>query len=231
MAILTDSGRTALATAVKNSVLHLAWGRGQSWWDENRTDVVTFAADERASLGRGYVGGVKVYTPDELTTYVAGTDYAVDLVTGILTRLPGGSIPSKGTVRVAFKTPRPPESPARITLFDEVGRKKVTECRYVIPNAEAGSIVMTTGRFDPSDVPTPHLLVRTVFAFNEAPLETIRETAVVLGTVAKPNVPPGQLYLAPAEIVTPGILLVLQYTSPIVRNGATQQSFESVLTF
>lgn len=231
MAILTDSGRTALATAVKNSVLHLAWGRGQSWWDENRADVAIFGDDNRAALGRTNVAGVVVRTADELNTYAAGTDYTVNVVTGVLTRVLTGAIPAKGTVRVSYKTPRPPETPARTALFDEVGRKKLTECRYVIPNPESGSIVMTTGRFDPSDVPTPHLLARTVFAFNEAPLETIRETGVVLGTVAKPNVPPGQLYLAPGEVVSPGILLVLQYTSPIVRNGATQQSFESVLTF
>lgn len=33
MAILTTSGRAALAAAVKSSTLHLAWGRGDPAWD------------------------------------------------------------------------------------------------------------------------------------------------------------------------------------------------------
>jgi hypothetical protein len=35
MAILTTSGRTALAAALANETLHLAWGSGNAAWDEN----------------------------------------------------------------------------------------------------------------------------------------------------------------------------------------------------
>lgn len=231
MAILTNSGRTALAIAVKNSVLHLAWGRGQSWWDEARSDSVAFGADDLAPLSRAPVARVVVKSADEIGTYTAGTDYTVNLATGTLTRLPGGAIPVKGAVRVTYATPRPGETPDRTKLFDEIGRNKVTEVRFVTPNPTGGQIVMTTGRFDPSDVPTPHLLVRTVFGFDLAADETIRETAVMLGTVPKSSVPAGQFYLTPDQVEDAGTLLVLQYNAPIIRDGATEQTLQSVLTF
>ncbi|GHT96772.1 hypothetical protein FACS1894122_15380 [Alphaproteobacteria bacterium] len=34
MAILTQSGRTAIAQSVKNQVIHIAWGQGDEAWNE-----------------------------------------------------------------------------------------------------------------------------------------------------------------------------------------------------
>lgn len=231
MAILTNSGRTALAIAVKNSLLHLAWGRGRSWWDEQRNDALSFDAADHIALPRTPVAALSVKSADETVTYAVDVDYTVSLATGVITRLPGGNLPEKAAVRIIYRTPRPSETPDRSALFDEIGRNKVTEARFVVPNPASGQIVMTTGRFDPSDVPTPHLLVRTTFGFDLADGETIRETAVFLETVAKAGVPLGTLYLKPDQVEDPGTLLVVQYTAPILRNGATEQSFQSVLTF
>lgn len=33
MAVLVDVGRASIASAVKNSIVHLAWGRGSDTWD------------------------------------------------------------------------------------------------------------------------------------------------------------------------------------------------------
>lgn len=57
MAILTTSGRTALAKALANETLHLAWGSGDAAWDETPelesialTALVSEAGRRRSAL-------------------------------------------------------------------------------------------------------------------------------------------------------------------------------------
>ena len=225
--ILTNTGRIALAVAVKNSTLHLAWGRGQPWWDAERHDAVAFVGD-KITLSQPTVTKLVVKSADGTVTFTPGVDYTVNAL-GVVTRLSGGGIGVGATVGLNYVTPRPPESPARATLFDEIGRKKVTDCRYVVPD-DAGEIEMTSGRFSYSDVKTRHLLFRTAFSYSEGADETIREVAVMLDTVVKPGTPPGKYYLTADDILDPGDLLLIQYTAPTIRNGGTAQSYESVLT-
>ncbi|WP_072281633.1 hypothetical protein [Rappaport israeli] len=52
MAILTTSGRAALATAVKNSTLHLAWGRGDASWDTSQPREPRAATALTDEIGR-----------------------------------------------------------------------------------------------------------------------------------------------------------------------------------
>lgn len=160
MAILTNSGRTALAKLVMSSPVHMAWGTGDPDWD---TDPV----------------------PEEITD---------------------------------------------TELVNEIGRRAVSVIRYCTP-AEDGSIIVPTGRFEESAEPTKHLYMRFNFDFDNAPTATIREVGVYIGTVTNPELPPGQMYFEPGDIIDPGTLLVIERVSKVERSPSVRQSFEFVITF
>lgn len=63
MAILTDSGRAAIAAAIKSQAIHLAWGSGQASWDTTppTESAVTSALD--AEVGRRRVTQALFCTP------------------------------------------------------------------------------------------------------------------------------------------------------------------------
>jgi hypothetical protein len=161
MAILTTSGRAALAAAVKQQALHLAIGEGDPSWD--------------------------------------------------------GQHP-------------PSESTAQTALLREVGRRVVDEVHFVSAAAE-GEIVVPTGRFSISSDPTNNLFIRVRFDFEDAATSTIREQALFVGTVTKPELPLGQKYFSPTDLLEAGILLVLENSVPIVRQPSTRETFEFVVTF
>lgn len=159
MAILTTSGRVALAMSVSNEPIHLAWGSGDPDWD---------------------------------TTPVA-------------------------------------ESISATALVAEVGRRIATSIRYCTPDV-AGEIIVPNGRFAESADPTNHLFLRFNFDFIDAPLASIRELGIFIGTTVNAGLPPGQMYFLPADVLTPGTLLALERIPKITRSAAVRQSFEFVLT-
>lgn len=160
MAILTDSGRVAVAQSIKERPIHLGWGSGSADWD---------------------------VTP-------------------------------------------PIESVATSALLAEVGRRKVTQSLYCVPDP-VGEIVVAEGRFSVSQVPTKYLYLRFAFDFVDAPDAAIRELAVFVGTQAKATVPVGQDYLLPADVEDPGQLLVLEYIQKLQRSPQIRQQFEFVVQF
>jgi hypothetical protein len=64
MAILTTSGRTALAQAVAAQPLHLAWGSGDPAWDTTPVPEPVSATALLAELGRRAASQVTFVTPD-----------------------------------------------------------------------------------------------------------------------------------------------------------------------
>lgn len=160
MAILTNSGRVAMAESVMARPIHLAWGSGSAAWD---------------------------------TTPV-------------------------------------PETVNDTALVDEVGRRLVSQARYCTPD-ENGEIVVPTGRFTESATPTRHIYLRFNFDFTDAPTASIREVAVFVGTQTDPDLPPGQMYFEPADVVSPGTLLVIERTTKFDRSPSVRQSFEFVVAF
>lgn len=64
MAILTNSGRAALATALKNSPIHLAWGSGLPAWDATPYPEQMDATALVAEIGRRKATSVQFVTPD-----------------------------------------------------------------------------------------------------------------------------------------------------------------------
>lgn len=160
MAILTNSGRVAMAKSVKEQPIHMAWGSGDADWD---------------------------------------------------------------TVAV-------PESIDATALLSLIGLRTAAYVQYCEPDV-AGEIIVPTGRFSETVTPTKHLYMRFAFDFTDAPTSTIRELAVMVGTVTNPALPIGQMYFTPAQVVTPGLLLVVEHIQKFERSASVRQTFEFVVTF
>ena len=228
MAILTTSGRAALAAAIKQQPLHLALGEGETSWDTPREISGAFDAENKLQTGSTHISGVVVKSG--AATYSIGDDYTVNAATGTLNRVITGTIPEGDEVAVSFMAGRPPEDTGRTALLREVGRRVVDEVHFVSPDAQ-GEIVVPTGRYTISIEPTNHLFVRVRFDFEDAATNTIREQGLFVGTETNAGLPVGQKFFIPAQIEEPGILLILQHSVPIVRQPSTRETFEFVVTF
>lgn len=64
MAILTDSGRAAVATAIKAQAIHLAWGNGSVDWDAVPPTESVSTTKLLAEVGRRKVTQALFCTPD-----------------------------------------------------------------------------------------------------------------------------------------------------------------------
>jgi hypothetical protein len=178
MAILTQSGRTAMAAALATRPIHLAWGTGDPEWDK--------PAWERDPA---------------------------DVIASI-------------------------ESTLDTALVNEIGRRTLTLWQFVIED-ENGAITVNdvddptikkTFSPSPNNEPTNHLYLLFNFDFLDAPSATIREIGIFLNTVTDPDLPPGQRYFTPDQIVDPGILLALEHLPFFNRQPSVRQTFEQVIT-
>jgi hypothetical protein len=230
MAILTLSGRAALAAAIKSQPLHLALGEGEAHWDVAREQSGTFAADDSLALGYQHIKDLTLLDPSETTTYVLDSDYSLNAGTGVITRLPAGAIPAEAEVFARFTPEHPPEDTERTALIAEVGRRLVEETHFVEAD-EAGEIVVPTGRYRVVTEPSRYLFVRSRFDFEDASTAVVREQGLFVSSVTDPALPDGQRYFSAAQVIDPGILLLLQYSVPVVRQPSTRESFEFVVTF
>lgn len=158
MAILTNSGRAALAAAIVARPIHMAWGSGSAAWDT---------------------------TPVAVTT-------------------------------------------AATALVSEIGRRTVTQVKYCSPQV-GGELVVPTGEFTESLVPTKYIYLRFNFDFVDAPVASIREVAVFSNTQLVSGLPVGQRYFSLANIASPGILMVIERIPKFDRSPSVRQSFEFVI--
>lgn len=230
MAILTASGRAALAAAIKEQTLHLALGEGDPLWDTPKTASASFDETGVIDLGFQPVADLRVTSLDEQTEYLLDADYSANAREGVIRRLPGSRIPEGGNVTVHFTVEHPPEPIAQTALLREVGRRVVDEVHFVAADPE-GEIVVPTGRYRLSTEPTNHLFIRVRFDFEDAATSIVREQGLFVSTQTDPALPIGQRFFTPAQIVESGILLVLQNSVPIVRQPSTRETFEFVVTF
>lgn len=123
-----------------------------------------------------------------------------------------------------------PEPADATELVNEVGRRRVTQAMFCLPD-EQGGLIVPTGRFTASSVPTKYLYLRFAFDFTDAEASTIREIAIFSGTTAVPGVPEGQDYLVPSDIADPGLMVVLERIPALVRSASVRQQFEFVIQF
>ncbi|WP_353189534.1 phage tail sheath subtilisin-like domain-containing protein [Pandoraea pnomenusa] len=82
------------------------------------TEAVTFdASTDRVSLAHGAVASLVVKSNDGNTTHVLGTDYSVDTLTGMLTRVKGGGIAAGASVKASYEY----ADPTKVTAADIIG--------------------------------------------------------------------------------------------------------------
>lgn len=230
MAILTTSGRAALAAAIKAQTLHLALGEGDPLWDTTKAISTPFDEAGVIALGFTHLAEIRVTSLDEQTEYLLDGDYSANAREGVIRRLPASTIPEGGDVTVHFKIAHPPESISQTALLREVGRRVVDEVHFVTADPE-GEIVVPTGRYRLSVDPTNHLFIRVRFDFEDAATSVVREQGLFVGCATDPALPIGQQFFVPSQVTDPGILLVLQHSVPIVRQPSTRETFEFVVTF
>ena len=227
MAILTQSGRAAIAASIKQQAIHLAWGTGDPTWESTHEAEKTFA-DDQITLDHHPIKNVTLKQGE--TIFISGTDYSVDSVMGIIIRLPNGNIPADSTLTIDYTYATPPEPIIASTLLHEVGRRIADEVIFCTGD-ENGDLITPTGRFKASSTPTNNLFLRFTFDFDNASTQVIRELGVMVGTETNPELPPGQRYFEPQDIINAGILLVLERTVPLIRTAATRETFSFVVTF
>lgn len=134
-----------------------------------------------------------------------------------------------GTGDGAWVTP-PSENINAEALLAEVGRRVASEVAFVVADT-GGDIVLPTGKFSRSESPTNNLYIRTGFDFADASGEVIREIAVFVGSETDPELPDGQQYFEPADVLEPGRMLHVENLNAIYRSPAIRESFEVVITF
>jgi phage tail sheath protein FI len=82
-------------------------------------ESLTFAADDTATLANADVlpGTLSLEPDGGGTAYIEGTDYEIDEVAGVITRLEGGSIASEGTAEATYEY----ADPSAVVADDIVG--------------------------------------------------------------------------------------------------------------
>lgn len=112
-------------------------------------------------------------------------------------------------------------------LTAEIGRRRASVVGFCYPDA-SGNIVSPDGRFTESSTPTRFLFMRFSFDFTDAPTADIRELAIFLGGSTDPDLPIGQMYFTPDQIVDPGMMLLLEHIVKAQRNAAERIIYEQV---
>lgn len=82
MAILTSSGRAAVAASIKDETLYLAWGNGLVAWDSTPVDPVAGDDDLEAEVGRRLVQIADYAVADAggIIQFPGGDNYSVSAV-------------------------------------------------------------------------------------------------------------------------------------------------------
>lgn len=75
------------------------------------------ASTDRVKLAHGAVANLVLKSADDAATFVAGTDYTVDTLTGELKRVKGGGIVAGGSVKASYDY----ADPTKVTAADIIG--------------------------------------------------------------------------------------------------------------
>lgn len=176
LATFTNIGRAAIALAISNSSLTIAWGTGDpSWYEEGGTMPDLLSSKRLVNeVGRRIPTFVGFVLPDDNGDIVVPT-----------------------------------------VIQNKNGETSVTEKRYI--KAES---------------PTPFLYIQAQYGFEDAANSTLREMGIFMGGTTDPNLPPGQRYFLPAEVIDPGYLLAVSILDQeINRSGSVQQTVNLVIPF
>lgn len=227
---LTNQGRSAIAQAVKDEELFMAWGPGESHWDTDRQEVGEFDVDNHFDVGYTELKDfVLTKADDDDIVYVLNTDYTVNLLTGIVTKLPGGSI-AGDDVKASFHVKPPQALRTDTDLVSELARRRILVKQFVLPDPE-GEIITNYGTYTVSLTPTPWLHISCTFLPADDPTATIRQIGIFTGTEIETGLPGGQTYFTPAQIEERGTLFSLRNLPTINRTAASKETFDLVIPF
>lgn len=229
-AILPISGRIAIARSLTYQRFHIAWGTGEDWWDAPHSASVTLDVAGRAALPHAPVASVEVRNASDATIYSGGSDYTVSTLTGEIVRIPTGTIPSGATLDIAYVAARRILDGTETALIAEAGRRLANTVAFVTPDDDGAFELPSGARYSFSDVPTRSLYVSANFAFSDAADAVIREVGIYLNTMTTEGVSDEKPYLLPAEIADPGILLLIDRPTPILRSAASASQLAYVIT-
>lgn len=128
----------------------------------------------------------------------------------------------------------PQEAPTNATaLVDEIGRCRVLDISYVVPDA-AGAIVMPEGaRYSasPGGAPTAWVLLRVTLDYADAAGEQVREMGLYIDGTVDGALPPGQTYFTAAQVTAPGTLYGMERRAVETRSGEKQTIEQIVVPF
>ena len=133
-----------------------------------------------------------------------------------------------GTGNAAWDATPVPASAGLTALTAEIGRYTATQVAYCTPDA-GGILNFPSGRYAFSVTPTRYLYFK--FHFENGPVYTIREAGLFMGTVPITGLPPGQRFFTPAQIQTPGTLLIVERFPAYTRAPSALEAVHFVLTF
>lgn len=124
-----------------------------------------------------------------------------------------------------------PSTPATTdkVLVHEIGRRAATVVQYVKPDP-SGSIVVPSGRFLPSATPTHYVHLLFQFTLADSPTAVIRECAIFANGVISSSVPSGQTYFLPADVQSPGRIVLGERFAAMHLISDYRRNFEFVIS-
>lgn len=231
MSVFKTLGRADVARAYKalaatpNNFL-MAIGSGENWWGSQQQVLLTFDGSQHAQINAQHVPvtGVTVRSADAVTLYQLTTDYTVNLATGQITRVGGGGIAPGANVQVTYTANVPQPNLTDQALVTEVGRSAVSSPLYILPFADAGDpdapfINVEGTKYALSDDPTRMLLFQANVNSADGVGDPIREYALFSRCEVDPDLPPGQTWFEPGDIVTSGVLVISKRRTPVPHDG------------
>jgi len=119
-------------------------------------------------------------------------------------------------------------------LVSEIGRRIADEVAFVLRDDANGEIVLPDSRWArcPDGVVSNHLYIQAFLDYPDGANETVRELGLFAGGRAVDGLPPGQRWLPPGDVATPGHLMrLVRYAVPVQRSPSNRPLFHFVETF
>lgn len=235
MAVLKTAGRADIAAAYKALAtaqrFMIAVGPGEEWWGTPQVVLHAFAGDDgngnpviQLNPAHAPVSAVTVRSADGQTLYAIGTDYVVDPATGRITHVFGGNIAPDASAQVTYTAAVPQPDRTTGALVTETGRVAVGSIQYVMPFDEVGDehasfVIVDSIKYALVEGPASSLLFTAHLAPGDGVGALIREYALFSRAVVDPDLPPGQSYFEPHQIVDPGVMVLSRFRAPVPHDG------------
>lgn len=228
MSKLHTQGRSAIAQLLKDHISNnlnaalVAYGTGETWWHSQHVEQITFDVDGIANTAYPPQQTKPVIIKDLSGGLLAGFDVSAE---GVITRQSGSTIPEEATVEVTYTAHRAEHHISDQTLFNEVGRCKVTNADFVAPllpedDQNQATIVYQGVKYKFITEVSRLVCVRARLEAGDAIGDDIAEHGLFINCVVNSGLPDAQTFFTPDQISDQGVLLISQTTSPIPHDGS-----------